>query len=591
MVCFNSNFGMNITSRFNYKIQVYIFSHFAKFYIVSFFVFKWGDIVFMKKFHLLVLSIFILSIVSVNGYVTIDIIKDRCWEREGTSTSGYPDGTNLCDTPFNVDTDNNLYETTSSGNNNYAEIRTAHNFNPPKDCTLLSVEACVDFYSGNVNLCTGVEVSNDGGSSWSTSFGTCPTSDQGIVCYDVTSLRTWASNCSDFQNNQSEVFIELEYKGNNDLTTDYVRFKVNYTTPPNITTPQITPYKLYNNVTINCSTNVTDGEEDPLLVNFTWYQNGVRNTSFDSSVLCANNTVCYTSVAVLPSDITIGHNWTCSAIAYDGYVSGAWRNSTEKIVINRKPFIYNLTANNNNTIDLVPAQNKTIICNGSVVEKDGFVDILSIDATLYSTDLGKNYLSPDNRSNHYTNSSCTFTNNPGNEQIYTCAFSVDYYAVNGSWECRVEVTDYNNSVHSLIDSAEINPLTAIGVNNNILDFDQLQAGGTSPEKTLNFINYGNINFDVEFFAFANTENDELAMDCEQGDIPLLYERFNLTSGVDYNLMSPVRGKSDPILLDVDISRKIWSGPDSLRAIYWKLRIPSSREGVCNGKLIFTAIPS
>jgi archaellum component FlaF (FlaF/FlaG flagellin family) len=542
-----------------------------------------------KKFLLLLVFFFIALTINSYSYVSVDINQSRCWEREGTATAGYPDGTNLCDTPSNLNADDSLYESTGSGPNNFAEIRTSHNHIFPDNCYLVSVEACVDFYSVNIVTCTGVQVSNDEGSSWSSSFGACPTSDLGTVCYDVTSLRNWASNCSDFSGNKSEIFIELSYRGNNIMYTDYVAYKVNYTTNPNLTNPYIIPQTAYNNNTLNCSVNITDAEETSLTVNFTWFQNNNLNSSFDAEVLCQRDTVCYTSSLV--TGLEIGHNWTCSAIVFDGYLYSEWKNSTPITISNREPIVKNISINENTSINLLAAQNKSVSCTGSLVEYDGYQDISSVSAAFYNTDLGFTSSSSDNRSAHYTNSSCFFSAQPGSEQEFNCSFSLDYYAVNGTWECEVSVSDNQGSTNILRENIEVNPLTAIGVSLGVLDFDKIQVMGTSGDVSLGIINYGNIDLDLEVFAYASEEDDETAFICELGEIPLSNLRYSLFSGIEFDLMNQITGKSSPSFINFNLLRRAWEDPESQKNLYWKLRIPSFREGFCEGKLVFSAIPN
>jgi len=540
----------------------------------------------------LVIVILLLYIGVASAFTSIDVNQSRCWEREGSSTAGYPDGTNTCETAFNVNSDNGLYETTNVGNNNYAELRTAHNFNSPNNCFLLGVEACVDFYTGNLDSCTGVQVTNDGGGSWSTSFGSCPTSDSGVVCYDVSGLRTWSSDCTDFSSNQAEIFIELGYKGNNQLLTDYVYYRVNYTIPPNITAVSTLPSgDLYSNDTLNCSAFVLDGDDTSITVNFTWYQNDVPNITYDIQEICTNNTLCNTSVIIPSSGLEIGHNWTCSVIPYDGYVYGEWRNSTTITVLNRAPQIDSLSINKGFNIDLLAGQNKTVSCNGSFTEVDGYTDINTLNATFFSSGTGTLLGDIDNRTNHYTNTSCSFTNNPGSSQDYNCSFSLDYYAVNGTWTCVVYIEDGAGDVHNLQDTIDINPMTAIGVASAVADFGKVQAMGTSPQVPLNVVNFGNIELDLNIFAYASNESDERAMNCTEGDIPFSNMRFNLTSGLTFSEMTPITGKSSPTFIEFDLFRRVWDGPESTKPTYWRVQVPFGSEGICYGKLVFSAIAS
>ncbi len=524
----------------------------------------------------------------VVGELSVSIIQDRCWKREDQTTPGIPIGTTLCDNPTytEVDDSTNYEQIGGSVSNSWNSIRTAHNYAFPQNCSMLAVDACVDFYCSNTNICNGTLVTRNEGGAWSTSFGTCPASDQGTICYDVTAAVSWAADCSDFQNNQSEILIDLLTLGKKTMYVDYIAYRVNYTTNPNLTNPVIIPFPAYNNDTLNCSTNVIDAEETTLYVNFTWYQNGAQVTAYDAQRTCANNTQCFTSVLVPSADLSIGDNWTCSAIVYDGFTLSTWKNSTMLSVLNRDPFINNVTINNNESINLLAAQNRTVECNGTVTEYDGFRDITNINATFYSSGTGARENDPDNSTNHYTNISCSFTNNLGSEQFYSCTFPVSYNAVNGTWTCRVNIIDRNGSTNTLQSTININPLVAIELSPQIADFGNVPINQISPDVPISVINYGNMMLDLELYAYALVDTDGLAMDCTTGNIDTTNERLNLTSGINFFSMTPVGNKTDPNILDFNLVPS--NGAGSQKDIFWKLRSPQFTGGLCEGKVVFTA---
>jgi hypothetical protein len=528
--------------------------------------------------------IFVLLILTASSYFTVNITQSRCWIRPDSGTSAYPDGTTDCAAPTDTEFDDDSYEQVGATPNTWNSIRTSHNYVFPNYCNLLDVAICIDFYTGNQQACNATQVTRNGGALWSSSQGTCPTVDSGIVCYDVTSTLLWASNCSDFWNNQSETFFETQAQGNNPLFVDYIAYRINYTTPPNVTRPEI----ISTASTLNCTINATDAEESPLTVNFTWYQNGVRNASYDSEVICINNTECFTSVLI--PYLSPGESWICSVIATDSYTFSNWRNSSEFTVPNSVPFINNVDINNQTLIDLFAAQNRTVMCNGTLTEYEGFSDIVNVNATLYSNGTGITATDPDNRANHYTNTSCSFTNNPGSEQIFTCAFSIDYYAVNGSWACNVTVIDTNTSFNSSLGSTVINPLIAIGVSPSIINYGELGRMQISPSDIdVNVTNYGNVQLDLNLSAYALYPNDNISMDCTTGNISLSLERFSENSGDNFNLMTAVNNSLNGVYVDFNLPKRDGGAPESRKSVYWKLQIPSEVSGQCNGKVVFTAM--
>ncbi|MFC1696708.1 LamG-like jellyroll fold domain-containing protein [Nanoarchaeota archaeon] len=100
---------------------------------------------------------------------------------------------------------------------------------------------------------------------------------------------------------------------------------------PNVTTPIIYPSIAYTNDSLICTTNATDLEQTTLNISFTWYENGVLNTTWDNNVTCAIDTQCNASILVPPSASFKHDNFTCLVTAYDGITFGHSKNSTIEI--------------------------------------------------------------------------------------------------------------------------------------------------------------------------------------------------------------------------------------------------------------------
>jgi len=242
-------------------------------------------------------------------------------------------------------------------------------------------------------------------------------------------------------------------------------------------------------------------------------------------------------------------------------------------------------------INLLAASNKTVFCNGTITDYDSSSDITNVNASLYFT--GFSSLDVQNNSVHYINSSCTTLNPVGNNIDYQCAFDVEYYANNGTWYCNVTAIDTINATNTTEDSLIINDLLAIGINPTVINFGQLSGLQISPNDIIvNISNYGNVNLDVDLFAYAIFENDNSSMDCTKGNISLEYERFALSEYTDFSVMTPVNNTINSILVDLNLSKKVYGGADiSSKSTYWKLQIPYRTGGICNGKIVFSAVSS
>ncbi|MBN1503290.1 hypothetical protein JW930_07160 [Candidatus Woesearchaeota archaeon] len=241
-------------------------------------------------------------------------------------------------------------------------------------------------------------------------------------------------------------------------------------------------------------------------------------------------------------------------------------------------------------IDLFAASARTIICNGTIFDEDGYPDIANVNATLFNIDYGSYHEDSDNNSIHYTDTSCTIYNQVGNMADFNCSFDVVYYALNGSWVCNVTVGDLINASNSSEVYATVNELLAIGADPSFINYGDLGITEESPmDLIVNITNYGNILLDLELYGYAIDDNDGLAMNCTKSNISVDWERFDLDSGTDYALMTALQNKSSPNSINFNLPPRT-EIQESAKETYWKLKIPELTGGICNGKIVFTAVP-
>jgi len=262
--------------------------------------------------------------------------------------------------------------------------------------------------------------------------------------------------------------------------------------------------------------------------------------------------------------------------------------------------LYNLTINGvpsittqviEDPINLRAGTNKSVMCNGTVTDTDSFNDITNINASLFYQGYSTNSVL--NQSNMYKNSTCTLQNGAGNTIDFICGFDVEYFANNGTWYCNATAIDIINSTNSSEISTTINPLLAIGVEPTIINFGQMEVLQISPNDVeINVTNYGNVPLDLNLYAYSIFENDNISMACAVGNISLSNERFSLQSGQSYTSMTPVNNTLNPVFVNINISKKEggYIGVKK-KPVYWKLQIPMWTQGLCNGKVFFTAINS
>jgi hypothetical protein len=249
-------------------------------------------------------------------------------------------------------------------------------------------------------------------------------------------------------------------------------------------------------------------------------------------------------------------------------------------------------------VDLVSGTQITVFCNGTVIDRNGATDILTVNATLYhmanlSTD-------QDDRNEHYTNSSCTQTSANLFNATYSCTFTVWFFANNGTWYCNMSAYDHPEgnpgdvSAHnSSTDSTLFNSLYALDVP-PIIDYGELALNQTSPADIIeNVTNTGNMDLDLQLYGYGGTTATEnnLSMICSLGTINVSFERFSTSSGQAYTSMTSLSGQeTNPnSIASFDLPQRSHETINNTKNTYWKIGVPEyGVKGTCNGTVVFVA---
>ncbi len=239
-------------------------------------------------------------------------------------------------------------------------------------------------------------------------------------------------------------------------------------------------------------------------------------------------------------------------------------------------------------VDLESYGEVTVNCSAVVFDWDN--DTLSVNASLYLSTVANPDSTLDNNT-IYWNTSCTQESDQDRQMDFLCTFPVQYYADNSTqWICNVTVEDDENAYHSnLSDFGEIRPLVAIYVPGQ-LDFGNLAYNDISDDKLANITNAGNRNLTILTEGYGVSPGDGLAMNCTYGNIPVSNERYNRTSGADWNT-EMVLLTSAPLIMDglmVEHRFDDLTIEYSTNSTFWKLKIPPLAGGVCTGRILFTA---
>lgn len=255
-------------------------------------------------------------------------------------------------------------------------------------------------------------------------------------------------------------------------------------------------------------------------------------------------------------------------------------------ITNAYPEILNLTVGlDNSNFTLSAGTQRTLYCNATIRDYNGFNDITLVNATLYyylnSSDQA------DDNNEHYTNTSCTETSNDGQYLAnYSCSFQLQYYAYNGTWDCNLTVTDSYNFTDSADNSTLIDPLYALNVT-DLIDYGNLSVGETSENITATVTNFGNMDINISVLGYGLVEGDGVGLVCGLGDnISIENQRFssNVATGWAGKTQLAATGQlmEDMVLKQTDDITQV------TQETYWQLYVPPNPFGVCTGTVRFTA---
>lgn len=269
-------------------------------------------------------------------------------------------------------------------------------------------------------------------------------------------------------------------------------------------------------------------------------------------------------------------------------------------VSNTEPSLYRVKIDSPTPpIDLTANGATTIICNGSVQDRNGFDDIKNVSATFYDITVASN--ATDDNNTHYTNYSClpcTVVAGTNNENgTCLCQFAVQYYANPASWQCNMTINDSGSIARSENSSfVTINEVLGISIESSIHDYGNLSVTQISSLIRQNITNSGNIPINITVRGWGGDNESEsigqnVTMICEAGtNITFDNHRFypgNNTAFADmYNLTNRTRQ-----IFNLTIPQRTTDSGlgNSSNATFWRLQVPLGASGICNGTIIFGAV--
>ena len=257
-------------------------------------------------------------------------------------------------------------------------------------------------------------------------------------------------------------------------------------------------------------------------------------------------------------------------------------------IIGNYPKINTISLEN---IDLNPGTTKTVWCNGTAWDGDGFGDLYNATGVIYSGTSSPG--AAQNNNNNYKDFDCaTATFNTDGQ--FACSFDVQFFAEADNWTCQVNITDQSGLSNTSTNESVLSELLAIGINETTINFGFLAIGADSgTDDTIVVVqNLGNVDMDIDLDTYDTSPGSSNAMNCTTGFIPVTNIRYNLTSSIDYSLKTFIPGIES--LIDNSFNLAKQTGPaetnPTTKNIYWGAGIPGSgTAGSCSGKIFFGAV--
>jgi hypothetical protein len=273
---------------------------------------------------------------------------------------------------------------------------------------------------------------------------------------------------------------------------------------------------------------------------------------------------------------------------------------TEAYIWNTEPNVTSVTVGPNE-ISLTPGNTTRINCTAYIWDYNGWDDINVTNATFYHSSVTN--VDPDDNNNHYSanpDTNCTCEQLQSTNASCYCYFDIWYYANNGTWTCNITVQDDGGNATERIyrfndsNTGTATILSLIGIDvTNYVSYGNLSVTETSDTKPVNITNYGNEPINVSVRAYGGTENrhnpTNSSLICELGNIKLDRERYSLADGSLFDDMIAVTNTSTIITdLTVPVRDSDDSYSDSTNTTYWRLNVPLTVGGYCNGSIEFFA---
>jgi hypothetical protein len=242
------------------------------------------------------------------------------------------------------------------------------------------------------------------------------------------------------------------------------------------------------------------------------------------------------------------------------------------------------TTGGDTAISLTAGSTVTVIANATVSDVNGGANIANASAALYhstSTSAG----AADENIN-IKNATCLLGTPSGNNVLVTCAFTMNYMALNGTWTANISAMDLSSAAIAAEDANTVNSMAGLDVVTAVVEFGDLALSASSSSATnMSIRSQGNIPIDAYFKGDTYTCTTT-------GTIPVTNTKYGLTAGAYAALSTGLTdGDIRQDLFDLGVRGVVTAdGANSDVGEYWGILIPDSGvAGTCTNTLTVTAV--
>jgi hypothetical protein len=268
-------------------------------------------------------------------------------------------------------------------------------------------------------------------------------------------------------------------------------------------------------------------------------------------------------------------------------------------ITNAPPTVLSVTIdeaiNGVENITLNAGRTRTIYCNATIRDWNGWADINQTNATFWDNSVASQS-DPLNNNSVYRNNSCTLEDNDGQYVSYwTCAMDIYYYANNGNdWRCNVTAVDNSSFTDSNYNITTISPLYALNVSAQLIDFGEVAVEDYSSNQTVIVYNYGNMPINTSVWGYAKYPGDNLAMNCSiNSNITIENEKYSVGQNLDF--LSKTSLSAAATDMGFTLQKQIDPATMMSNTTHWQLYVPSygtdAPAGICTGNVVFEATSS